>query len=78
MDGPVTEDSIWVTEVPDDVFTPGAFAPHSRRQDLKGLRDTLGGLGPPGHCPAVPDHQEGCLIIDATTARAIILQNPAG
>jgi hypothetical protein len=41
MDGPVTENSIWVTEVPDDIFTPGAFAPRSRRQDLKGLRDTL-------------------------------------
>jgi hypothetical protein len=41
MDGPVTEGSIWVTQVPDDIFTPGAFAPRSRRQDLKGLRDTL-------------------------------------
>jgi hypothetical protein len=41
MVGPVTEDSIWVTEVSDDIFTPGAFAPRSRRQDLKGLRDTL-------------------------------------
>ena len=41
MDGPVTEDSIWVTEVPADIFTPGALAPRSRRQDLKSLRDTL-------------------------------------
>lgn len=41
MDGPVTKDSIWVTEVPDDIFTPGALAPRSRRQDLKSLRDAL-------------------------------------
>jgi hypothetical protein len=41
MPGPVTEDSIWVTRVKDDVFSPGAFAPRSRRQDLKTLRDTL-------------------------------------
>jgi hypothetical protein len=41
MGGPVTEDSIWVTQVPDDIFTPGALAPRSRRQDLKSLRDTL-------------------------------------
>jgi DNA-sulfur modification-associated len=41
MDGPVTKDSIWITEVPDDIFTPGALAPRSRRQDLKSLRDTL-------------------------------------
>lgn len=43
MAGPVAEDSIWITEVPDDIFTNGAFAPRSRRQDLKGLRDTLVG-----------------------------------
>lgn len=41
MDGPVTGESIWVTEVPDDIFTAGALAPRSRRQDLKRLRDTL-------------------------------------
>jgi hypothetical protein len=41
MEGPVTEDSIWITEVGNDVFTPGALAPRSRRQDLKTLRDTL-------------------------------------
>jgi hypothetical protein len=41
MSGPVTEDSIWVTRVKDDVFSPGALAPRSRRQDLKTLRDTL-------------------------------------
>jgi hypothetical protein len=41
MPGPVTETSIWVTRVKDDVFTPGALAPRSRRQDLKVLRDTL-------------------------------------
>ena len=41
MEGAVTEDSIWVTKVEDDVFSHGALAPRSRRQDLKVLRDTL-------------------------------------
>jgi hypothetical protein len=41
MEGPVTEDSIWITKVPDDVFIIGALAPRSRRQDLKVLRDTI-------------------------------------
>jgi hypothetical protein len=41
MPGPVTANSIWVTKVSDDVFSPGALAPRSRRQDLKTLRDTL-------------------------------------
>jgi DNA-sulfur modification-associated len=41
MEGPVTEDSIWITQVPDDVFSPGALAPRSRRQDLKTLRDAM-------------------------------------
>lgn len=41
MPGPVTEKSIWVTKMKDDVFSPGAFAPRSRRQDLKTVRDTL-------------------------------------
>jgi hypothetical protein len=41
MRGPVTEDGIWVTKVPGDVFSVGALAPRSRRQDLKELRDTL-------------------------------------
>ena len=41
MPGPVTGTSIWVARVRDDVFTPGALAPRSRRQDLKVLRDTL-------------------------------------
>jgi hypothetical protein len=41
MPGPVTGDSIWVTKIKDDVFSPGALAPRSRRQDLKTLRDTL-------------------------------------
>jgi DNA-sulfur modification-associated len=41
MQGPVTEDSIWITKVPDDVFIVGANAPRSRRQDLKALRDTI-------------------------------------
>lgn len=41
MAGPATVDGIWVTRVGDDVFSPGAFAPRSRRQDLKTLRDTM-------------------------------------
>ncbi len=41
MAGPVTASSIWVTKVGDDVFSPGAFAPRSRRQDLKTLRDAM-------------------------------------
>jgi hypothetical protein len=41
MEGPVTENSIWITRVSDDVFSPGALAPRSRRQDLKTLRDTM-------------------------------------
>jgi hypothetical protein len=41
MPGPVTADSIWVTKIKDDVFSPGALAPRSRNQDLKTLRDTL-------------------------------------
>lgn len=41
MEGAVTEDSIWITRVSDDVFSPGALAPRSRRQDLKTLRDTM-------------------------------------
>ena len=41
MEGPVTDESIWVTNVGDDVFSVGALAPRSRRQDLKVLRDAL-------------------------------------
>lgn len=41
MPGPVTAASIWVTKIKDDVFSPGAYAPRSRNQDLKTLRDTL-------------------------------------
>jgi hypothetical protein len=41
MAGPVRRDSIWVTQVSDDVFSEGALAPRSRRQDLKTLRDTI-------------------------------------
>jgi hypothetical protein len=41
MQGAVTENSIWVTKVADDVFSQGALAPRSRRQDLKTLRDTM-------------------------------------
>jgi hypothetical protein len=38
---PVTEESIWVTKVPGEIFTPGASAPRSRRQDLRQLTDTI-------------------------------------
>jgi hypothetical protein len=41
MEGAVAEDSIWIKHVDDDVFSPGAYAPRSRRQDLKLLRDTI-------------------------------------
>lgn len=41
MDGPVSEGSIWIKHVDDEVFSEGAFAPRSRRQDLKVLRDTI-------------------------------------
>jgi hypothetical protein len=41
MKGPVAEDSIWVTYVGEDVFSVGAFAPRSRRQDLKVFRDAI-------------------------------------
>jgi hypothetical protein len=41
MAGPVNENSVWVKEVPGEMFTPGALAPTARRQDLKHLADTL-------------------------------------
>lgn len=41
MDGPVTDESIWIKHVDDEVFSEGALAPRSRRQDLKILRDTI-------------------------------------
>jgi|NGEPerStandDraft_6_1074524.scaffolds.fasta_scaffold34070_1 DNA-sulfur modification-associated len=45
MQGPVTSSSVWVTQVKEgeNVFSPGALAPRSRRQDLKTLRDTMVG-----------------------------------
>jgi hypothetical protein len=43
MNGPAKESSIWVTKVGLDVFSAGAFAPRSRRQDLKTLRDAMVG-----------------------------------
>ena len=41
MGAPVTEKSPWITEVPGEVFSEGALAPRSRRQDLKSLVDTI-------------------------------------
>jgi DNA-sulfur modification-associated len=41
MRGSVTEDSIWITRVPEDIFSLGALAPRSRRQDLRVLRDAM-------------------------------------
>jgi DNA-sulfur modification-associated len=38
---PVAPGSIWVSYVPDAVFTAGATAPRSRRQDLRTLRDSI-------------------------------------
>jgi hypothetical protein len=43
MVGAVTTTSIWVDRVSADVFTVGALAPRSRRQDLKLLTDTIVG-----------------------------------
>lgn len=43
MAGPVSEDSIWMTHLDDEVFSAGSFAPRSRRQDLKSLRDSMVG-----------------------------------
>lgn len=41
MEGPVSKQSIWIARVDDEVFSEGALAPRSRRQDLKSLRDTI-------------------------------------
>jgi hypothetical protein len=41
MEGPVTRTSIWIQHVGDEIFSEGALAPRSRRQDLKQLRDTI-------------------------------------
>jgi hypothetical protein len=41
MEGPVSKRSIWIARVDDEVFSEGALAPRSRRQDLKSLRDTI-------------------------------------
>lgn len=38
---PVDEASPWVSQIPEDIFTPGASAPTARRQDLKRLTETL-------------------------------------
>lgn len=43
MAAPVDEESIWVTNIPGEIFTPGASAPRSRRQDLRQLTDTITG-----------------------------------
>lgn len=39
MEGPATKESIWITKVEDEIFSSGALAPRSRRQDLKQLPD---------------------------------------
>lgn len=41
MHGPVAEGSPWITEVPGEIFSEGAHAPRSRRQDLRSLVDTI-------------------------------------
>jgi hypothetical protein len=43
MDAPVKPDSVWVKNVPNEIFTEGALAPRSRRQDLRGLNDHIVG-----------------------------------
>jgi hypothetical protein len=42
MNAPLTTDSIWVRELA-DIFSEGASAPKSRRQDLRQLTDTITG-----------------------------------
>jgi hypothetical protein len=41
MPGPVTRASIWIEQAGDEIFSEGTYAPRSRRQDLKQLRDTI-------------------------------------
>jgi hypothetical protein len=41
MHAPVRADSIWVQQVPNEVFAEGSSGPRSRRQDLKQFRDSL-------------------------------------
>lgn len=41
MQGPAREDSIWIAQIEEGVFAPGALAPRSRRQDLKELRNHM-------------------------------------
>ncbi len=43
MTAPVDANSIWVAKVPGEIFTAGASAPRSRRQDLRQLVDTITG-----------------------------------
>lgn len=43
MDAPVKADGPWVSDVPNEIFSEGASAPRSRRQDLRQLNDTIVG-----------------------------------
>jgi hypothetical protein len=43
MGAPVTASSPWVAQLRSGVFSPGASAPTSRRQDLKNLTDEVAG-----------------------------------
>ena len=43
MYAPVRDDSPWVAEVPNEIFSPGASAPKARRQDLIALTNTIVG-----------------------------------
>jgi hypothetical protein len=43
MYAPVREDSPWVAEVPNEIFSTGASAPKARRQDLVELTNTIVG-----------------------------------
>lgn len=43
MYAPVREDSPWVVEVPNEIFSAGASAPKARRQDLTELTNTIVG-----------------------------------
>jgi hypothetical protein len=41
MNGPVQENGIWIKHAGSEIFTLKAFAPQSRRQNLKALRDKM-------------------------------------
>lgn len=41
VNGPITSTGIWMTHMPNPIFSEGGLGPHGRRQDLKLLKNTL-------------------------------------